>query len=62
MEKFSSDDKAKEFEDFFTINITPGLQKSIEQSIEKIRVNAKWLNRDIIAIREYFSKKNFRNQ
>jgi len=56
VEKFSSEDKANEFEQFFQINRLPGLQKSIEQSIETIRVNAKWLNRDIIPIREYFTK------
>ncbi len=59
VEKFSSTEKANEFEEFFRINKTPELQKSIEKSIEKIRINAKWLNRDIIPIREYFNKNSF---
>jgi aminopeptidase N len=59
VENFSSEDKANEFEEFFRINKTPELEKSIEKSIEKIRINAKWLNRDIVLIREYFNKNSF---
>ena len=59
IEKFSSEDKANEFESFFGSKYITGVEKGIETSIEKIRINAKWLNRDIIQIREFFSKNSF---
>ncbi len=56
---FSSEDKANEFENFFRQQYIVGIEKNIETSLEKIRINAKWLNRDIIQIRDYLTEITF---
>ncbi|CAG2100246.1 unnamed protein product [Medioppia subpectinata] len=56
MEMFPSEDKANEFETFFTNRRIPGFQETVEISLERMKINAKWLNRDIIQIREFLTK------
>ena len=63
VEKFSSEDKANEFETFFGPRSVSGtIDKSIQTALERVRIHAKWLNRDIIQIREYFTKNSFESK
>uniref|UniRef100_T1J5J3 Pleckstrin homology domain-containing family A member 8 n=1 Tax=Strigamia maritima TaxID=126957 RepID=T1J5J3_STRMM len=45
-ENFASEEKAREVEKFFTEHKLAGAERSVQQSVEKIRLNADWLNRD----------------
>lgn len=55
-ENFASEDKAIEIETFFKDHEFPGAERTVQQSIETIRLSAAWLNRDIMEIREYFKE------
>lgn len=52
-ENFATEERAVEVEEFFKKHHSPGAERTIQQSIETIRLNAAWLNRDLEAIREY---------
>lgn len=52
-ENFASEEKALEVEKFFKSHEFPGAERTVQQSIESVRLNAAWLNRDIAEIREY---------
>ncbi|KAL1129384.1 hypothetical protein AAG570_013911 [Ranatra chinensis] len=45
-ENFASDDMATEIEEFFSTRDTSAAERTIQQSIESIRLNAAWLRRD----------------
>lgn len=52
-ENFASEEKAAEVEKFFKENEFPGTERTVSQSIETIRLNAAWLQRDLPATRDY---------
>ena len=52
-ENFSTLDRAKEVEEFFNAHPIPA-ERTIKQSIENIRLNAAWIERDGAAIENYF--------
>lgn len=54
-EGFASVQMAKEVEGFFESHKAPGTERTIQQSIETILLNASWLNRDSAAIEKYLS-------
>ncbi|XP_050301023.1 puromycin-sensitive aminopeptidase [Anthonomus grandis grandis] len=54
-ENFTCEEKAKEVEAFFQEHSVPGSERTVQQSVESIRLNAKWLSRDEIAIQKYLS-------
>lgn len=56
-ENFASEEKAKEVEAFFKENEFPGAERTVQQSIETIRLNAAWLGRDLAATTEYLTSK-----
>jgi puromycin-sensitive aminopeptidase len=49
-ENFASEEQAKEVEEFFKTHEFPGTERTVQQSIETIRLNAVWLQRDMSAI------------
>nr|XP_018910146.1 PREDICTED: puromycin-sensitive aminopeptidase-like [Bemisia tabaci] len=55
-ENFASEEKAQDVESFFKENPWPGFERTIQQSVESIRLNAAWLKRDRDSIQEYLSK------
>lgn len=55
-ENFASEDKAIEIENFFKTHEFPGAERTVQQSIETIRLSAAWLSRDIMEIREFFKE------
>ena len=52
-ENFASEAKAREIESFFEKNKFPGTERSVQQSLENIRLNQQWLERDAEDIRSY---------
>lgn len=54
-ENFASEAKAREIEQYFAEHEFPGTERTISQSVETIRLNAAWLERDLEAITEYLT-------
>jgi len=52
-EHFASEEQANEIEAFFLTKNTSGLERTIQQSLETIRNNAVWLQRDGESIKSY---------
>ena len=56
IENFASEEKALEVEEFFRTRDFPGTERTVSQSVETIRLNAAWLERDLKSLTEYLSK------
>lgn len=54
-ENFTSEDKAQEVTKFFEANKFPGAERTIQQSVETIRLNASWLSRDADTIKAFLA-------
>lgn len=54
-DNFASEAKAVEVENFFKSNTFPGSERSLQQSIETIRLNAAILKRDAAAVKAYLA-------
>lgn len=54
---FSSEDKAQEVEAFFNTHPAPAAERTIQQSLENIRLKAAWLKRDAAEIEEWLKSK-----
>lgn len=52
-EHFASEEKAQEVQKFFEENAFPGTDRTVQQSVETIRLGAKWLKRDRASIEAY---------
>ena len=52
---FVTEEKALEVEQFFKDNPCPMAERVVRQNCEAIRVNAKWLQRDTEAVKEWLS-------
>jgi puromycin-sensitive aminopeptidase len=53
---FHSEEKAKEVEEFFRSHPVPAAERTIRQSLERIRSNALWLQRDREPIRQWLEQ------
>lgn len=56
-ENFATVEKSEEIEKFFKANEFPGVERTIQQSLETIKLNVAWLERDLAGLTEFF--KNF---
>jgi puromycin-sensitive aminopeptidase len=54
-ENFASEKSATEVEDFFKSHDMSGTERTVQQAVETIRLNAAWLKRDTDAIRNYLT-------
>uniref|UniRef100_A0A8D8Y0U5 Aminopeptidase n=2 Tax=Cacopsylla melanoneura TaxID=428564 RepID=A0A8D8Y0U5_9HEMI len=54
-ENFASESRAQELVEFFAQNPTPWIERTVQQSLETIRLNAEWLKRDGQAVKEFLS-------
>ncbi len=52
---FTSLDKAKEVGEFFETHHVPSARRTIQQSLERIRINAKWLERNGASLSQWFA-------
>mgnify|MGYP007132918987 FL=1 len=41
--QFTSDEKASEIEAFFSVHGNPSVERTVKQSIERVRINAQWV-------------------
>ncbi|XP_067208071.1 puromycin-sensitive aminopeptidase isoform X1 [Linepithema humile] len=54
-ENFVTEELAKDVESFFKSHPTPGTERTVQQCVESIRLNAAWLARDKDSIRKYLT-------
>jgi puromycin-sensitive aminopeptidase len=54
-EDFASEADACEVEKFFASNPSPGTERSVQQAVETIRLNADWLERDTAKISAFLT-------
>ncbi|XP_070156779.1 puromycin-sensitive aminopeptidase [Polyergus mexicanus] len=54
-ENFVTEEQAKDVESFFESHPTPGTERTVQQCVESIRLNAAWLARDKNSIKEYLT-------
>lgn len=54
-ENFVTEELAKDVESFFENHPTPGTERTVQQSVESIRLNTTWLARDKDSIRKYLT-------
>ncbi|RUS74701.1 hypothetical protein EGW08_017531, partial [Elysia chlorotica] len=54
-EHFATEDMAAEVDEFFKEHPLPSAERTIQQSIENIKLNAKWLEREEEAVKKYLS-------
>lgn len=52
-ENFATDEKAQEIEQFFENRPKPGVERTVQQCVETVKLNAAWLNRDEASIKEF---------
>lgn len=52
-ENFASEESAKEIEEFFSLHHSPGTERSVQQALETVRLNAAWLARDLQSATAY---------
>jgi len=52
-ENFVTEEMAAEVQQFFVENTFPGTERTVQQSIESIRLNAAWLKRDEHSLRDH---------
>ncbi|XP_065216102.1 puromycin-sensitive aminopeptidase-like [Planococcus citri] len=57
-ENFASDEMAKEIDEFFATKDKSGIEKTIDQVLETIRNNARWLKKDQELVKAYLEKLN----
>ncbi|KAL3855249.1 hypothetical protein ACJMK2_014465 [Sinanodonta woodiana] len=56
-EHFVTEEKAKDIESFFESNPAPVAERTIQQSIENIRLNASWMAREAEAVGKFLKEK-----
>ena len=54
-ENFSTDEKAEEIEQFFANRPKPGVERTVKQCVESVKLNAAWLNRDKDSIKKFLT-------
>lgn len=53
LQNFITEDKAADIEQFFKTNPFPGTERSVEQAVEAIRLQADWVKRDFPQIKHF---------
>ena len=52
---FTSEERAADVEAFFTEHPAPSAARTIQQSLERIRLNATWINQNRASLAQYFA-------
>ncbi|KAL4217239.1 hypothetical protein ACF0H5_023690 [Mactra antiquata] len=52
-ENFVTEEMAKEVEDFFTANPAPAAERSIQQAVENVRLNAMWMQNESSKVSQF---------
>ncbi|XP_076459324.1 puromycin-sensitive aminopeptidase-like isoform X2 [Babylonia areolata] len=56
-ENFVTEEKAKEVQEFFKANPAPAAERTVEQSVENIRLNVSWMEREAAQVTAYLKSK-----
>ncbi|KAK7501330.1 hypothetical protein BaRGS_00007455 [Batillaria attramentaria] len=56
-ENFVTEERAKEVEEFFSKNPAPAAERTVQQSCENVRLNARWMAREAKAVSAYLKSK-----
>ena len=54
---FTTLDKANDIEEFFNLHPTPAAARTVQQSLERIRINVKWLERNQEELAKWFANR-----
>ncbi len=54
---FTTADKAADVEEFFNTHPTPSIARTVQQSLERIRINVKWLERNKEELAQWFASR-----
>ncbi|XP_078048992.1 puromycin-sensitive aminopeptidase isoform X1 [Augochlora pura] len=57
-ESFVTEEQAKDVENFFKEHPTPGTERTVQQSVESIRLNVAWLARDLDSIKKFLDQQS----
>ncbi|XP_076380001.1 puromycin-sensitive aminopeptidase isoform X3 [Megalopta genalis] len=57
-ENFVTEEQANDVENFFKEHPTPGTERTVQQSVESIRLNVAWLARDLDSIKEFLDQQS----
>jgi len=55
---FTTPERAREVEEFFSSHPAPSAQRTIQQSLERIRLNVQWLERNREELANWFSSRS----
>ncbi|KXJ16551.1 Puromycin-sensitive aminopeptidase [Exaiptasia diaphana] len=58
-ENFASEEKAKEIEQFFAKHSVAAAERTVQQSLENVRLNIAWLSRDADSTKAWLQSKGF---
>lgn len=56
-ENFVTEERAKEIEEFFKKNKAPSAERTVQQSVENIHLNARWLSRESKLVTDFLKSK-----
>ena len=54
-EDFATEERAQEVSSFFASNVYAGTERTVQQSVETIRLNSNWLSRDINDVKQFIT-------
>ncbi|XP_046357527.2 puromycin-sensitive aminopeptidase-like [Haliotis rufescens] len=57
-QNFASEEMAKEVEEFFKANPTPAAERTVQQSVENIRLNARWMKESADKVCQFLKNRN----
>lgn len=57
-QNFATEEMADQLEDFFVTNDTRGTARAVQQTLERVRINAAWLKRDLSCIKSFLENVN----
>ncbi|XP_046581725.1 puromycin-sensitive aminopeptidase-like isoform X2 [Haliotis rubra] len=55
---FATEEMAKEVEDFFQANPTPAAERTVQQSVENIRLNTRWMKESADKVCQFLKNRN----
>ncbi|XP_024935803.1 puromycin-sensitive aminopeptidase isoform X2 [Cephus cinctus] len=61
-ENFVTEEAARDVEDFFAKHPIPGTERTVQQSVETIRLNAAWHARDMEAIKNFLASQKYEEE
>lgn len=57
-DQFTSEEKAAEVSEFFATRVKPSFERALKQSLERVRISARWIDQGTRASSSCFAKSN----